>query len=380
MRRIPVALGLAASFLSAAALAQPPSPITPARFSFPGSVSAAGSATSAALALADRWLGDEPFDNPALRSGPTAQVSPVIQHTSRQDLSAANREFDDQGTYVDFAGAWAALPIGSMLFAGYLEQPTLRLEDNAYVAGTALDPGTPATVKSSVTSRELRGGVAISFPLGPARLGAAAEWSHRDDVYQTSIEDGSPSSGVNRAEFSGDGVGGVIGASVDGHALGRGLSLGASLRFLPELSITGTQSADLVSGSSRTPIDATRVSGWEGGLSARLDLDPAFRVYLAGAGRGAAEWKGFDVTAGQAASWAIAGEYHDARDPWTVRFGLGAEQQSDVPEAHAALYGVGFGWRFGEVRAEIGLTHRVIEREGAPQSYDERVVGTLRLR
>lgn len=380
MRRIPVALGLAACFISAAAFAKPPSPITSVRFSFPGSVPAAGSASSAGLALADRWLGDEPFDNPAMRGGPAVQVSPVIQHNSRQDLSAANRQFDDQGTFIDFAGAWASIPLGPVLVSGYLEQPVLRLEDNAYVAGTALDPGTPATVKSSVTSRELRSGVGVSFPLGPARLGVAGEWSHRDDVYQTDIEDGSPTSGVNRAEFSGDGVGGVVGARVEGHALGRGLSLGASLRFMPELSLSGTQTADLVSGSSSTPIDATRTSGWEGGFSARLDLDPAFRVLVAAAGRSAAEWKGFDVTTGSGASWAIAGEYHDARDPWTVRFGFGAEQQSDVPEARAALYGVGFGWKFGEVRAEIGLTHRVLERPGAPQSYDERVVGTLRLR
>jgi len=380
MRRFPAALGLAACFLSTAALAQPPLPITAVRFSFPGSVSAAGSASSAALALADRWLGEEPFDNPAFLAGPSAQVSPVMQHNSRQDLSAANRQFDDQGAYFDFAGAWASMPLGGVHLAAYIEQPVLRVEDNAYVAGTAIDPGTPATVKSSVAARELRGGLGVSLPLGIARVGVAGEWSRRDDSYETSIEDGSPSSGTNRAEFSGDGFGGVAGARIDAHALGRGLTLGASLRFLPELSLSGTQSADLVSGSSRTPIEATRASGWEGGLSARLELDPAFRVLAAAGGRSATEWKGFDVTTGSSVNWAIAGEYHDARDPWTVRFGLGGEHQDDVPESRAALYGAGFGWSFGAVRAEIGLTHRVIDREGAPHSYDERVVGTLRLR
>jgi hypothetical protein len=380
MRRISAALGLAAGFLSATALAQPPSPITSQRFSFPGSVSAAGSASSAALALADRWLGEEPFDNPALVAGTAIQISPVLQHSSRQDLSAANRQFDDQGMTVDFAGAWGSLPLGTLHLAAYLAQPVLRIESNAYVLGTALDPGPPATVKSNVTSRELRGGVALSMPLGIARIGLAGEWSHRDDLYEASVEDGSPSSGVNRTEFSGSGVGGAAGAHVDAHLLGRGLALGAALRYMPELSLTGTQSSDLVSGSSRTPIEATRASAWEGGVSARLDLDPAFHVLAAGGGRGAAEWKGFDVTSGPGSGWAVAAEYHDARDPWTVRVGLGAEQQKDVPESRAALYGVGFGWKFGEVRAEAGLTHRVIDRAGAPNSYDERFVGTLRLR
>ena len=75
-----------------------------------------------------------------------------------------------------------------------------------------------------------------------------------------------------------------------------------------------------------------------------------------------------------AAEWKLAGEYHDARDPWTFRFGGGQEQQSGVPEPRAGVYALGLGWRFKHSNVDFALTHRTLQRPGEPTSYDERVL------
>ena len=70
--RIPLArlaLVVAAAVGPRAALAAAPTPLASSRFGFPGSVTNPPSAASAGLALADRWLGDEPFANPAIARG-----------------------------------------------------------------------------------------------------------------------------------------------------------------------------------------------------------------------------------------------------------------------------------------------------------------------
>ena len=87
--------GVAAGAALAAALAWLGAParavtIDPALFLFPGSPSNATSAASAGVAFADRWLGDRPFDNPALETRRMVELTPLLEHISRQDLSAAN--------------------------------------------------------------------------------------------------------------------------------------------------------------------------------------------------------------------------------------------------------------------------------------------------
>src|SRR3989442_4094010 len=79
--------------------AGPPSPITAELFSFSGAVTTPGSAVSAGVALSDRWLGDEPFNNPAVPLVSALVVSPVLQRMSRQDLRGPNRPFDEQGAF-----------------------------------------------------------------------------------------------------------------------------------------------------------------------------------------------------------------------------------------------------------------------------------------
>src|SRR5690348_8162627 len=70
-------------------------PASGALFGFPGSFATPASVASAGHALADRWLGDSPFDNPAV-GGPDlwGQGALLYLREDRQDLRAANREFD----------------------------------------------------------------------------------------------------------------------------------------------------------------------------------------------------------------------------------------------------------------------------------------------
>src|SRR6266404_3351172 len=91
----------AVALLPSLALAQPPVPIDGARYAFPGAVPSPASAISAGLALADRWLGDDPFANPAIPSGRAIAVSGLARRVSRQDLRAENREFSDDAGYFD---------------------------------------------------------------------------------------------------------------------------------------------------------------------------------------------------------------------------------------------------------------------------------------
>src|SRR5262245_1381258 len=92
------------------ARAQPPAPLDSTQFAFPGSFDKPASARSAGLAMADTWLGDEPFYNPAVAPARRVDVSPVVLWVSRQDLRAHNRNYDDAGPSFDLAGAAIALP------------------------------------------------------------------------------------------------------------------------------------------------------------------------------------------------------------------------------------------------------------------------------
>ena len=67
-------------------------------------------------------------------------ASGVLQRMSRQDLRADNRQFDEQGAFIDFGGGWLSVPVGGLGLVAYAYQPVLRLEDNAYSRGV----GTPS--------------------------------------------------------------------------------------------------------------------------------------------------------------------------------------------------------------------------------------------
>ena len=58
--------------------------------------------------------------------------------------------------------------------------------------------------------------------------------------------------------------------------------------------------------------------------------------------------------------------------------GLGQEHQSDVSVERADDLGLGFGWRFSGLTADVGLVHRSLTRPESPRSYEDRVLLTLR--
>ena len=364
---------------SSPAGAQVPSPITSELFPFPGSVRTAGSTASAAVALADRWLGDEPFDNPAVAPWRGAVLSPVLQRMSRQDLRAANRHFDEQGAFLDVAGGWMGNPIGNLGFALYGYQPVLRREENAFERGELGAPVQPAVIQSNSSARELRLGAGASAALGALRLGLAGEWTHRDDHYEATEQSGSPEEGTRRVEFSGDGFGFQVGARFDSPERNgqSAFAIGAQGRYVPELSLDGDQDFDILTGPEHHAISARREAGWEGGLSARYAVTPAFRVIAGAGGHTALAWHGFGVTSGEGFLWSGALEYHDARDPWTVRFGLGREAEDGVPELRAGVLGLGFGWRFEQSTLDVGVLRRSIDRGSSPTLFDDRVVASF---
>jgi hypothetical protein len=374
-----VALGALA--VSSVALAQPPSPIPSEPFVFPSAVRSPASAISASVAMSDRWLGDEPFDNPALGTRSGISLSPLLQRVNRQDLRADNRDFDEESAFFDFAGAWIGAPIGPVMISAYGFQPGLRLERNAFARGELGAPGVqPGTLESSTTAREMVGGVSGSFRLGVLSLGAAAEGTFRNDRYETTETSGSPTSGTRSVDFSGSAFGYQVGARAEFASTPIGpVTIGAAGRYLPEIEVTGERHEDLLVGSLTEDVSATRAAGWEGGVSIEDQASPAFRIVAGSGGRTAQDWDGFGVTAGETFTWSVGGEYHDARDPWSVSFGGGQEQMSGSLESRAGMFGLGFGWISGDLRLDLGGLRRSIERNGEPNSYDYRIVGTVRL-
>src|SRR5882672_10422595 len=95
-----VLVGASCLLLATAALAQP-DPMGAALFLFPGFHPSPATATSAGLALSDRWLGDDAFDNPAVAARGRMAVSPLIERLSRQDLRADNRGFDERAAFLE---------------------------------------------------------------------------------------------------------------------------------------------------------------------------------------------------------------------------------------------------------------------------------------
>jgi hypothetical protein len=350
LRRCIAVCALATAGAAAPSFAQIP-PLSSTLFSFPGAFAMPPSARSASLALADRWLGDEPFDNPAAVTPRSLMLGGALISISRQDLRGDNRSYDEQAAFFDAAGASVAGAAGAFTFALYASQPVVRLEDNAFTSGTQ-PSSQPATVESHTSAYERRAGFAAGFGTERWRVGAALEWTGRDDEYTVKSTSGAPTSGTTTTTFSGDGIGGQLGARLK---LGAGspgtVEIGAAFRRIPEIAVDGEQSADLVAGSTTTPLAATRSASWEGGAAIRVTATPAFRVL-----------------------GSLGGHYHDARDPWSFRFGGGFEQEDGVPEPRASVLGIGGSWIMDTTTIDLGLTHRRLERPGQPDSGDDRVV------
>ncbi len=359
--------------------AQVPAPIDPALFGFPGSFEQPASAASAGVAFADHWLGDEPFSNPAAPHAQLVMVSPTLMRVNRQDLRAGNRNYDEKAAFFDAAGATLGLP--ATPFWLYVYQPVLRFENFAFNRGTGQDPSVPpAVIKGQADMRETRAGLAGALKLRGVRLGAALEWSRRQDRYETLEQSGDPNQGTRLVDFDGDAVGGTAGFRYDSADSGAGRwSVGGALRYVPELKLEGAQQLDLLTGFSDTMVAATREAGWEGGLSARYAFTPAFRVMVSMGGRSEQSWEGFGIKSGTGVLWGLGLDLHDARDPWTLRFGLGQEQQDGVPETRASAVGLGLGYDMDGILFDIGLLHRSLDRSGRPKSYDDRVVGSVRV-
>src|SRR5262249_31214010 len=136
-----------------------------------------------------------------------------------------------------------------------------------------------------------------------------------------------------------------------------------------------------VTGTNTTPtggtiaVAATRASGWEGGVSAAYGVSEAVRLIAGAGGRTEQSWDGFGVTSGAGTQWSIAADLHDARDPWGVHVAAGRGTREGVPEPTSSLFGVGGDWQFGTVRASVGMLHRGLHRDGAPNSSDDRFFG-----
>src|SRR5437867_3205116 len=221
------------------AAAQPPSPIDGSLFAFPGSAEAPSSSASAGVATADRWLGDEPFSNPAAPGGHRVGVSPTMFRVSRQDLRAANRNYDDNALFFDLSGVAVAIPWASIWVYGY--QPELRFEDFVFNRGTGTDPSVPpATITGQSDNREGRAGISASRVWRRLRGGLALEWTRRQDRYFTREQSGAPDQGDREVNFEGDGFGYNLGLRYDSADSGAGrMTVGVGARFIPALQVQG---------------------------------------------------------------------------------------------------------------------------------------------
>jgi hypothetical protein len=379
MLSLAAALGLV---LGACPAFAQPAPITAELHPFPGSVLGTTSAASSGLAFADRWLGDEPFANPALSPVRRLSGGPLLQRVSRQDLRADNRQFDDSAVF-DFSSAWGAFALRDVCVFAYAWQPVARFEDFAYIRG---DEGSvPAGVVGATTEREIRAGGGLSYGRGAWRVGAAVEWTKRDDSWGVTESYGVPVPGTDVATLTGDGIGFALGGRWETKVLGeRALTLGAALHQVPELDLTGSRDtrADGVQA-----LAVTRGSAMEYGASAGLMLSPAVRVSAQVGGRGEQSFDQhpstvvlpFDnVKPGPAAQWSLGMAYAEPDQPLTLRFGGGQESQTGVPEPRAGVYSLGAGWRFGEdLTLDLAGVRRSIARAGKATSYDDRVVASV---
>jgi hypothetical protein len=348
-------------------------------FSFPGAFPNPATPMSAGRALADRWLGEAPWDNPAA-GGERGSVSGALLYLreDRQDLHSENRQFDGgQGT-IDFGSGAITAPLPFRLALSVYAYPAeARSEDVAFYAGLGTDPSQPsALVTAKTDTRETRAGAALARELfGALRLGIAVETTHRSDDWTRTLESGAPESGTYHTDWKGDAVGGQAGFRwTHGDSAGRALVLGGALRYLPELEVKGENTTDLLVGSTDSSVTTRRASGWEGGVSVAWRFVPTARVIAGFGARTAMAWSDLDATSGRWSNGALAFDYHDPDTPWTLRAGFALDQQSDVVEERAGTLGLSFGWDFTGVRVELGGIHRSIHRSNLPTSYQDRVL------
>lgn len=376
MRWFPGALSplVLASFSTIASAATLPPPLSSPDYHFPSAVASPGSAASAGVGMADAWLGDEPFENPALPARNRVSLSPLLYHMSRQDLRGLNRSYSEQSAFFDGAGAWVGVHRGMLTAFAYGHQPILRLEENAYVTGP--QSSVPAPVENAGHTREVRGGVGVSAGRGRWRAGVAGEITYRTDSYETTDASGSPISGTSQVDFSGSAFGGQAGARLElGPDETNHVTLGAAVRFVPELALDGDQAANLVaSGSSAGPVSVTRESGIEAGLSARWTATPQLNVFAGFGDRTAEEWQGFGVTRGSGTRWGLGIAFHDARDPWTLRIGVGQEHENGSDEPTNGIVGLGIGWKLEGTIVDVAALRHSFSHLGGATSYDDRVL------
>ncbi len=360
-----------------AAAATPPPPLTSDVYAFPGAIASPGSAASAGVALADSWLGDEPYENPAMAPVRRVSLSPLLYRVSRQDLRGLHRSFSEQSAFFDAAGGWVAHRSGALALFAYGHQPVLRLEENAYLTGPL--SGSPAPVENSATSREARAGAGLSWGRGQWRVGVAGEWVRREDAYLTVDKSGSPLAGSSEVRVTGSAVGGQAGVRLELGPAGVGhLTVGGGVRWVPELEMDGTRVANLTAGgSSSGTVLATRESGIEAGGSARWVATEQLRVVAGVGGRTTQAWEGFGVTRGGGVRWGLGLDFHDARDPWMLRFGLGQDTERGVREPRSGVIGVGFGWTIESTLLDFAVSRHSFSHQSGATSYDDRVLLTV---
>jgi hypothetical protein len=383
IRRAVLIVLAALACAAASAHADPPPPLSFGLFSFPGALPSPPSANSAGVALADRWLGEEPSGNPAIAPGFRVVLSPTVLRVNRQDLASHNRNFSETSAFFDGAGFTIGLPpLAGFALALYGYQPVLRFEDTAYIAGLSV-PGPitpPASVQAHTAQRETRVGLAVAHAFGGLHAGAGIEWTRREDDYRRVYSGGGMDDGTTEVSFSGGALGGQAGLRYDrGDSTAGSFSVGGAVRAIPALTLDGEQSVETLAESSFGPTTVHRSGGIEAGVSARYVTGPTFRALASFGGRSSQRWDDYGVESGAGWGWALGGEFHDSTDPWTLRFGIGGEREDGVPEPRASVLGLGFGWRFEDAMLDFGLAHRTISRDDAPNSFDDRVVISIRV-
>ena len=353
-------------------------------FPLPGHQAAPSSASSAGVALADRWLGETSFENPAaaLPKGMTLQASPLFQRVNRQDVVSLNRGAKQTMGYPDAASGLFGVGRGPLGLAVFAWQPVLRLEQLSYESGPLL---TPAQVSQQALQRELHAGVAVSYQVQDAlRLGVSGTYVRRDDSYETHEQSGSPLSGDRTVGFRGNGFGASLGVVyTKDPEQPWGSTIGAAIRWDGDLSLKGHADENLLTGDTTYAIATTRKSAISGGVSGRVLVSPSTWI-VAGLSRNAAEsWSGFgtsDVTSDAGLGFGIGLIWKDAEMPWGVRFGLGQETSPGARETKSGLASAGFNWVSGGVQLDLGVMHRNLAREGGfPRSADDRILATVRV-
>jgi|SRR5262245_47556457 len=370
--------------MAGAAHAQAPPALTNPNYGFPipGSYASPANATSAALALSDRWLATGGYENPAAAPPKGFEISPLFVRINRQDVASENRSYEQEVGFPDFAGARVSMPAGPWGLTAYAWQPVVRMEEFSFSAGPLVSP---AFVRLATSQRETRAGGAISRAFGVTRLGVSAEWVHREDKYETHEESGSPLAGDRSMSLKGDGYGVNAGVTWEKDPdQPWGSWFGAAIHYGSEIPATGTYEGvnDLpsaVANDTTYGFDAKREPEWSGGASGKVTVAPATRVLVGISFRGGEDWSGLGLSTGTGLTWSAGLDWKDDELPWGARFGLGQESLSDAIESKTGLFSLGFTWVSGDLVIDVGLLHRSMSRGDFPKSSDDRAVLSVKL-